>query len=247
MSDIEIKKNLQSIHQRIKQACEQSGRNPKEVSLLLATKTVPIEKIQVAIDAGETLLGENKIQEALSKQAGLQHDSSLNWHFIGHLQTNKVKDVLKFATCIQSVDRMKLANKLDERLRQEGRSIDILVQVNTSYEESKFGIKPEEAIPFIQEVSKLDTLRVKGLMTIGLFTDDKHKVRKCFRLLKDIQTKVKEMNIPNVEMGVLSMGMSGDLEIAIDEGATMIRVGTAVFGKRIYSDSYYWNENSTIQ
>lgn len=247
MSNIEIRENLKTIQQRIKNACERSGRDPKEVRLLLATKTVPVEKIQIALQAGEHLIGENKVQEALKKHAELQTHSPLDFHFIGHLQTNKVKDVLKFATCIQSVDRMKLAHKLDERLQQEGRSMDILVQVNTSNEESKFGMDPEKAIPFIKELAHIDTLKIKGLMTIGLFSSDQARVRKCFQLLKDIQTKVQDLNLPNVEMDVLSMGMSGDLEIAIEEGATMVRVGTAIFGHRIYPDSYYWNENSIVK
>ncbi|WP_430112848.1 YggS family pyridoxal phosphate-dependent enzyme [Paenibacillus sp. B1-33] len=243
LSDIEH--NIRVIRERIEQACKRSGRNPEEVKLMLVTKTVPVERIQMALDAGENLIGENKVQEGLQKREPLTSaNPSLDFHFIGHLQTNKVKDVLKFATCIQSVDRMKLATALHERLQKEGRTMDVLIQVNTSYEESKFGAAPEDALALIQEVAKLDTLRIKGLMTIGLFTDDQDKVRKCFKLLQNIRREAQELALPNVSMEVMSMGMSGDFETAIEEGSTLVRVGSAIFGKRIYPDSHYWNENS---
>ncbi len=240
-----VERNIKLIHERILQACAHSGRNPEEVKLLLATKTVPCERIQLAIDLGETLIGENKVQEIQDKYPMLKHNP-VEWHFIGHLQTNKVKDVLKYATMIQSVDRMKLAKALHDQLKKENRSIDILVQVNTSYEESKFGIQPEHTLEFIEQISELDTLKIKGLMTIGKFSADRHEVRKCFRLLKSIQKQAERKALPHVEMEILSMGMSGDLEIALEEGATMIRVGTAIFGERIYPDSYYWNEQLPV-
>ncbi len=238
--------NLGHIHRRIERACRQAGRSSQNVRLLLATKTVPAEKIQIALEAGETLIGENKAQEAQGKFETLR-EAGAEWHFIGHLQTNKVKDVLKFATLVQSVDRMELVEKLDQRLQFEGRSLDILVQVNTSYEESKFGIAPEKALAFVREVARYDTLRIKGLMTIGLLSSEGDQVRKGFRLLSSLREQIALKGIPGVEMRELSMGMSADLEMAVAEGATMVRVGTAIFGPRRYPDSYYWNEQAVVK
>lgn len=240
MNDIEH--NISYIKNRIKTACERCNRNPDEVKLLMATKTVDAERIKQALSTGETLIGENKVQELRDKYESLK-DVAHTKHFIGHLQTNKIKDVLKYDTaCIQSIDRMDLAEKLQQRLEYENKNIDVLIQVNTSYEESKFGVSPEDVFDLVEKVSLYDRIRIKGLMTIGLFSADKEKIRQCFRLLKSIQEKIIDKNIPNVAMLELSMGMSGDLEIAIEEGSTIIRVGTAIFGERIYPDSYYWNE-----
>ena len=241
-----IRENLAVVHQRIENACRKIKRNPNEVSLLLATKTVSAENILIALQAGETLIGENKVQELKEKSDTLKaipHQA----HFIGHLQTNKIKEVIKYANCIQSVDRLELVQKLDQRLQQEGRSMNIMLQVNTSYEESKFGISPETVISFAKEVAHYDTLKVKGLMTIGLFSAEKEKVQKCFQLLKNIQAELIALALPNFDVQQLSMGMSNDLETAVEEGSTMIRVGTAIFGSRVYPDSYYWNENATIK
>src|SRR5690606_37418100 len=230
--------NIAQIKKRIALACEKSGRNPSEVKLLLATKTVPAENIRIAIESGETLIGENKVQEVKEKFEELK-DIPHQKHFIGHLQTNKIKDILKYGvSCIQSLDRLDLAEKIYQRLLFENKKMDVFIQVNTSAEESKFGINPEKAVEFTKQVSHFDRLNIKGLMTIGLFSAETEKVRECFRLLKNIQQKIIEENIPNVQMKELSMGMSGDLETAIEEGATLIRVGTAIFGQRIYPDSY---------
>ncbi len=237
-----ILNNLQTIQKRIDLACEKSGRNPSEVRLLLATKTVSAENIQVAIEAGYSLTGENKVQEVKEKYEDLlstPHEK----HFIGHLQTNKIKDILKYGvTCVQSLDRLDLAERLHQRLVSEGKSMDVFIQVNTSDEESKFGTSPELALELTRKVAKFDTIKIKGLMTIGLFSAEEHKVRQCFKILKKVQQEIILAQIPNVQMHELSMGMSGDLEIAIEEGATIVRVGTAIFGARIYPDSYYWNE-----
>ncbi|MBI5808933.1 MAG: YggS family pyridoxal phosphate-dependent enzyme [Ignavibacteriales bacterium] len=235
----EIIQNIKHIHQRIANACIDCGRNPNDVKLLLATKTVSAEKILIALQAGETLVAENKVQELKEKYDALKlvpHQT----HFIGHLQTNKIKEVIKYVQCIQSIDRIELAEKLQRRLEFENRTIDVFLQVNTSYEESKFGIAPEKAVGFALQVKNLDRLNIKGLMTIGLFSAETEKVRKCFRLLKALQTEILDKGISANE---LSMGMSGDFETAIEEGSTIIRVGTAIFGKRPYPDSYYWNEN----
>lgn len=238
-----ILENLQIILTRIENACLKNNRNPAEVRLLLATKTVSADIIKIALEAGQTLIAENKVQEVKEKYEALKsvpHES----HFIGHLQSNKIKDLLKCEiSCIQSLDRLDLAQKIHQRLLFENKTIDVLIQVNTSNEESKFGVHPDQAIELIQQVSKLETLKIKGLMTIGLFSAETEKVRACFQLLRKIQLEVSDLHIPNVEMKELSMGMSGDLETAIEEGATIVRVGTAIFGKRIHPDSYYWNEN----
>lgn len=237
-----ITENLEIILKRIHNACVKAGRNTDEVKLLLATKTVSPENIKIALTGGTTIIGENKVQEIKEKYEALK-DVPHEKHFIGHLQTNKIKDILKYGvTCIESVDRIDLVEKLHQRLLLEGKKMKIMVQVNTSGEESKFGIRPEDAPSFIHQISGFETIEIKGLMTIGLFSADSEKVRKCYQILKNVQTTISDMKIEGVEMNELSMGMSGDLEIAIKEGATLVRVGTAIFGKRIYPDSYYWNE-----
>ncbi|HEY8402150.1 MAG TPA: YggS family pyridoxal phosphate-dependent enzyme [Cytophagaceae bacterium] len=236
----EILQNLNIIKKRISTACEQAGRNSEEIKLLLATKTVSPDKIKAVLEAGEFLIGENKVQELKEKHDALRavpHET----HFIGHLQTNKIKDVLKYADCVQSLDRLVLAEKLQHRLEAEDKTLNAFIQVNTSYEPSKFGVDPEEALGFAMKVRQYDRINIKGLMTIGLFSAKEEQVRKCFRLLKELQLKFLDSGIDAFE---LSMGMSNDLEVAIREGATMVRVGTAIFGVRKYPDSYYWNENS---
>ena len=236
--------NLNVILKRIENACINAGRNPKEVKLLMATKTVSTDRIKIALQTGQTLIAENKVQEVKEKYEDLKNIPHTS-HFIGHLQTNKIKDILKYGVqCVQSVDRLDLAEKLHQKLLAEEREMDILIQVNTSNEESKFGVSPKNTLDLVKEISTLSTLKIKGLMTIGLFSSDEERVRTCFQLLKSLQQKITNLNLPNVEMKELSMGMSGDLEIAIQEGATIVRVGTAIFGKRIYPDSYYWNEQN---
>lgn len=239
MNNSDLIDNLTHIKNRIAKACETAERKTNEVKLLLATKTVSAENIKILLEAGETIIGENKIQELKDKFSALEtipHQS----HFIGHLQSNKINEVIKYANCIQSIDRISLAEKLQQRLVFENKTIDVFIQINTSYEASKFGIAPEKAVELALQVQQLDKLHIKGLMTIGLFSAETEKVRKCFRLLKNIQQAMLSKNIPVQE---LSMGMSGDLETAIQVGSTMIRVGTAIFGKRPYPDSYYWNES----
>ncbi len=241
----EIIENIQHIKQRIETACIKANRNSNEIKLLLATKTVSSERIKIAIQNGATLIAENKIQELKEKYEDLKNTPHIN-HFIGHLQSNKIKDILKYdVACLQSLDRNELAEKLHQRLLTEHKTLEVLIQVNTSSEESKFGVPPENTISLVQQVAQFNTLKIKGLMTIGLFSAEVDKVRKCFQLLKKLQQEIIELQIPNVEMNELSMGMSGDLEIAIEEGATIIRVGTAIFGKRMYPDSCYWNETTT--
>lgn len=244
MNNEDIVHNLSHIRERINIACKNAGRKPEEVKLLLATKTVSPEKIKVAIAAGSTLIAENKVQELKEKYEALK-DVPHTSHFIGHLQTNKIKDVLKCdVACIESIDRIELAEKLNSRLQLENKTIEVFIQVNTSNEESKFGIAPHEAVALTTQVAQLPNLKIKGLMTIGLFSTEIEKVRPCYQLLKKIQQEIIELNLSGVEMKELSMGMSGDFETAIEEGATIVRIGTSVFGKRIYPDSYYWNETA---
>ncbi|MCZ7621644.1 MAG: YggS family pyridoxal phosphate-dependent enzyme [Candidatus Kuenenia sp.] len=241
-----IKENLENVKQNIANAAIKTGKKPEDITLVMATKTVDVDRIREAIKAGGNIIGENKIQEALKKYQELK-DEKVEWHFIGHLQTNKVKDALKFAHMIHSVDRLPLAEKLDHRLMQEVRSLDILVQVNTSHEESKYGIEPEKAISLIKQIAKYDTLNIRGLMTIGLFTKDEVKIRKCFKVLKALCDTIATEGIDRVQMDYLSMGMTNDYQIAIEEGANMVRIGTAIFGARNTPDAYYWPSEKTDQ
>lgn len=235
------------IEKRIADACVAAGRNPQDVRLLLATKTVPPERIRVALEAGRTLIAENKIQELKEKFAALEDIPHEN-HFIGHLQTNKIKDLLKYnVSCLQSLDRLDLAEKLHQRLQSDNRTMDVLIQVNTSGEASKFGVEPALALDLVRSVAQLKTLRIKGLMTIGLLSAEAGKVQACFRLLRNLRNSIRAQGVDGVEMNELSMGMSGDLETAIAEGATIVRVGTAIFGQRPTPDSFYWNENTAVK
>ena len=238
-----VKENLNTVRQQMELACQASGRKIEDVKLLLATKTVPLEKLQMAIQAGETLFGENKAQELRDKFPLMQQYDQVEWHFIGHLQTNKVKDVVNYVSLIHSVDRLELGQALHNQLVKENKTMDILVQINTSYEESKFGAPPETALELVEQLSQFETLNIKGLMTIGKLNATNEETRYCFRLLKSIQAQIREKKLPRVEMDILSMGMSGDFKVAIEEGATIIRVGTSVFGQRYLPDTYYWNEN----
>lgn len=242
MDNLNIEKNIAATLQRISNACKSCGRDPNEVRLVMATKTVPAARIKMALATGQLYIAENKVQELKEKYEELKDTPHIS-HFIGHLQTNKIKEVIRHGVqCIESVDRLRLAEKLDQRLSFEEKQIEVLIQVNTSGEQSKFGVHPDDAIELVRSVSALKTIRVKGLMTIGLFSAETEKVRRCFRLLRTLRDDIRRLNIEGVDMYELSMGMSGDLEAAIEEGATIVRVGTAIFGKREYPDSYYWNE-----
>jgi len=233
--------NLKEVHDRIEAACKLSGRNPLDVQLLLATKTVPADKIRIAIEAAENLIGENKMQELRDKDPGLK-ELNVERHFIGHLQTNKIKDVLKYVSCIQSLDRLNLAQELDKQLQKERRNLDVFIQVNTSFEESKFGLKPDEVISFIREMNHYGTLKIKGLMTIGLLDVEKEKMQPSLRLLREIRDEIYKAKIEGISELKLSMGMSQDLEMAIAEGSNMVRIGTSIFGNRFLGKEI-WNEN----
>lgn len=236
-----VKHNIKQFQKCIYRACRSAGRNPDSISVVLATKTVPAERILEASSFGYNIVAENRVQEAEEKIQVLgDRWHELEWHFIGHLQCNKVNKVVRFASMVQSIDRMKIVRKIDRRLKKVDQSMDVLIQVNVSGERSKYGIDPSNTIPFIEKAVSFDRLRIKGLMTIGLFSDDWPKVRAGFKLLRKLGDEINARNIPGVEMKHLSMGMTNDFEIAIEEGATMIRPGRAVFGERNTPDSYYW-------
>ncbi|MGP1455076.1 MAG: YggS family pyridoxal phosphate-dependent enzyme [Treponema sp.] len=226
-----IKENIVRINERIQAACKKAGRRSEEVSLLLATKTVEPARIIEAFACGCTLIGENKVQELKEKYSALAAVPHTT-HFIGHLQSNKVKEVIKYVQCVQSVDRLDVAQKLEQHAAQSGRLLEVLIEVNTSGEPSKYGCTPQEALPLAKAVAALTHLRVQGLMTIGALSEDAEKVRACFRCLKQLQLEIQNEALLSVP--VLSMGMSDDMEIAIEEGSTLVRVGTAAFGSRTY-------------
>ena len=226
-----IRANLTAVNRRIEDACVKVGRDRSDVRLLLATKTVDPARVRVAIEAGETLVAENRVQEVRPKFEALA-DLDYERHFIGHLQSNKINALVPYVSCIQSLDRLSLARKLQARLEREGETREVLLQVNTSGEDSKFGLSPEGLADFATEVSRMDALRIRGLMTIGLFTDDVELARPSLRRLRELGDQVRQLNLDGVRMDELSMGMSGDLEVAIEEGATIVRVGSAVFGSR---------------
>lgn len=226
-----IRRSLAATRDRINDACALAGRDVDTVRLLLATKTVAPERIRVAIEAGADLVGENRVQEVRPKYEALQ-DLDYERHFIGHLQSNKVNALVPYVSCIESLDRLSLADRLQKRLEREGETRQVLLQVNTSGEESKFGVAPEDALGFAREVARRDALEIRGLMTIGLFAEDPEVTRPSLRLLREVADEIREASVPGVEMAELSMGMSSDLEVAIEEGSTIVRVGSAVFGTR---------------
>ncbi|MCJ7656564.1 MAG: YggS family pyridoxal phosphate-dependent enzyme [Candidatus Atribacteria bacterium] len=223
-----IKNNLDIIKEKIKKAALKANRSSEEIKLVAVTKTATIEQIKEAISAGIKIIGENKVQEAKEKYQILTADTE--WHLIGHLQTNKVKYAIEIFDCIQSVDSIKLAKEIDKRSLQFGKTTNVLVEVNVSGEETKYGIKPEEVELFLKEISEFSGIRVRGLMTIAPIEKDKEEVRPYFRKLKEISKEIKSKNIKNVKMDYLSMGMTDDFEVAIEEGANMIRIGRGIFG-----------------
>ncbi|MGK2955226.1 MAG: YggS family pyridoxal phosphate-dependent enzyme [Solirubrobacterales bacterium] len=226
-----IRSNINAVRGRINAACEKVGRDPDSVRLLLATKTLGPGPIRVAIEAGETLVAENRVQEVRPKFEALA-DLEYERHFIGHLQSNKINALLPYVSCIQTLDRLSLANKLQTKLEAAGRQLEVLLQVNTSGEASKSGVDPDEVTDFAKEVSRLDALKVRGLMTIGLFTEEPEMTRPSLTRLRELRDQVRELGLEGVGMDELSMGMSGDLEIAVEEGSTIVRVGSAIFGAR---------------
>lgn len=236
----EIRQNLESVRSRIDAAAERVGRDPSEVRLLPVSKTVPEERLRLAYAAGCRYLGENKVQEAQRKAEALADLTDLKWSVIGHLQRNKARYVARFASEFQALHTVRLAEMLERRLEIEDRTLDVFVQVNSSGEESKFGLPPEEVPAFVQELPNFPRLRVKGLMTLALFSSDKERVRDCFVLMRELQDRLRQEAPDGVSMDELSMGMSGDFEMAVEEGATVVRVGQSIFGARDLPDSHYW-------
>jgi pyridoxal phosphate enzyme (YggS family) len=231
LNNTTMAERVAQIRNRIDQACARAGRDPGEVTLLPVSKTFDVAAIREAIALGFTRFGENRTQE-IAQKAPLLADCDVQWVVIGQLQTNKAKEVAKFAHELQSLDRLELAEALDRRLQQEGRAIDVLVQVKTSPEETKSGLEPSELFTFLRQLANYQTLRVQGLMTMAVLSEDTQAVRACFAQLKQLQERAREEAIAGVSLERLSMGMSGDFEIAIEEGSTEIRVGSAIFGSR---------------
>ncbi|PFG31480.1 YggS family pyridoxal phosphate-dependent enzyme [Paramicrobacterium agarici] len=236
--------NIRDIRERMDAAAQRAGRDPQSVRLLPVSKTVPEERLRLAIDAGATLLGENKVQEALRKSENLADIAGLEWAVIGHLQTNKAKDVARFASEFHALDQIKTAEALQRRLEIEDRTLDVYVQVNTSGEESKFGLQPDDVEQFVAQLPPFDRLNIVGFMTLAIFSADEARVRECFRMLRSLRDRVCETAPGGMRPDKLSMGMSGDFEAAIDEGATTVRVGQAIFGARALPDSHYWPAGS---
>ncbi|TGJ97096.1 YggS family pyridoxal phosphate-dependent enzyme, partial [Actinotalea fermentans ATCC 43279 = JCM 9966 = DSM 3133] len=230
---------LDAVRTRIAAAAAEVGRDPAAVRLLPVSKTVPEDRIRRAVAAGLVRLGENKVQEARRKSENLA-DLDVEWSLVGHLQTNKAKDVAAFATEFQALDSLRVAQALDRRLQALGRGLDVLVQVNTSDEPSKYGLAPEEVPSFVRTLPTFTALRVRGLMTLAELTTDRERVRGCFTRLRVLRDRLRDSAPDGVGLDDLSMGMSGDYELAVMEGATCVRVGQAVFGPRAVPDSAYW-------
>ena len=225
-----VAENLKTIRERVDAACERAGRRPEEVALIAVSKTKPLSMLQEAYEAGARDFGENKVQEILEKYPEMPEDA--RFHMIGHLQTNKVKQVVGKAVLIQSVDSLHLAEQIEQEAAKRDLTADILLEVNVAREESKFGLMLEEVIPLLEEVKNLPHVRVRGLMTIAPNVENPEENRKHFKKLYQLYVDIKSKNIDNGTMSVLSMGMTGDFEVAVEEGATMIRVGTGIFGSR---------------
>lgn len=228
-----IAEQLQTVRNEITEACKRSGRNPEEVTLIAVSKTKPVSMIEEAIQAGQTVFGENKVQELCSKYEVLP--KNLTWHLIGHLQRNKVKYIADKAALIHSVDSLRLAETIDQEGKKHNRVIPVLIEVNVAEEDTKFGVTVEETLPLIEEISKLSNIQVKGLMTIAPYVDNPEENRPVFRRLKKLSVDIDSKNMNNVYMDILSMGMTNDYQVAVEEGATMVRVGTGIFGERDYS------------
>lgn len=227
-----IAENLKIVEKNIKNACERAGRDTEEVTLISVSKTKPIEMIQEAYELGKREFGENKAQEMKEKYDILPKD--IKWHFIGHLQTNKVKYVVGRACLIHSVDSFHLAEAIEKESAKKNVISQILVEVNVAEEDSKFGLKSEETLDLVKQIALLPHVQIQGLMTIAPYVENPEENRQVFRKLRELSVDIEGKNIDNVSMGVLSMGMTGDYQVAIEEGATYVRVGTGIFGERNY-------------
>lgn len=224
----DIQDKIQKIRRQIQITAKNCNRDPNSIQLLLVTKNVPAWKIQIALELGERLIGENRVQELKEKHESLKHLPHTT-HFIGRLQSNKIKDAIRYANCIQSIDNKELAEKIQRKLEEQNKTIQAFIQINTSGETTKQGISPEEALELAKYIKTLDRIQLTGLMTIGIHSTNLDEVRMCFRRLKQVQEILQNHGYPILE---LSMGMSSDFSIAIEEGSTMVRIGTAIFGSR---------------
>ncbi|HQY52816.1 MAG TPA: YggS family pyridoxal phosphate-dependent enzyme [Ignavibacteria bacterium] len=228
---MKILSNFSSLKERIKEVCETAGRDPEEITIVAVSKTFPFTRIIELNSIGHVDFGENKIREMRDKYYNIsfQYSGKINWHMVGHLQSNKVKDIIAFIHLIHSVDTFNLAEVIDSTAKRINRKIDILVQVNTSNEEQKYGVLPEEAESLCKQISLLENINVKGLMTIARLTDDRDEIRRSFRTLRELFDKMKS---DFSDFKYLSMGMTNDFDIAIEEGSNMLRIGSAIFGER---------------
>lgn len=228
-----IAENINGIRKNIDEAARRAGRDPKDILLLAVSKTVEVPKIKAAVEEGLDELGENRVQEIMEKYEPMGPD--VKWHLIGHLQTNKVKYIIDKVKLIHSVESLKLAEEIDKQAKKHDLIMDVLVEINMAKEESKFGIMPEDAESFIRSLAALENIRVRGLMTVAPFVENGEENRVYFRNMKKLLVDINAKNINNINMDVLSMGMTGDYVTAVEEGATIIRVGTGIFGKRNYN------------
>ena len=228
-----LKENLESVEEKIQEACKKSGRNREDVTLIAVSKTKPVETLQEAYDLGVRVFGENKVQELTEKYDSLPKD--IHWHMIGHLQRNKVKYIIDKVELIHSVDSLHLAKQIEKEAVKKGVDAQILVQVNIAQEDTKFGIDGPEVMSLVEEISKFPHVHIRGLMTSAPFVANPEENRCYFKKLHKLFVDIREKNIDNVSMDILSMGMTNDYEVAIEEGATMVRVGTGIFGARNYN------------
>ena len=228
-----VTENLKKVEEKITEACQRAGRDRSEVTLIAVSKTKPESMVEEAYFAGQRDFGENKVQEICRKTEVLPAD--IHWHMIGHLQRNKVRQVIDKACMIHSVDSLRLAETISQEAVKHELTMPILIEVNVAQEESKFGVTSEETIALVEEIAKLPGLSIKGLMTIAPYVEDPEQNRPIFRKLKQLSVDIANKNINNVTMSVLSMGMTNDYVVAIEEGATMVRVGTGIFGERDYT------------
>ena len=227
-----VVENLAEVEKHVQEACDRAGRSRDEVTLIAVSKTKPVSMIEELLPGGTRDFGENKVQELCEKYEVLPRD--IRWHLIGHLQRNKVKYIVDKAYLIHSVDSLRLAETISEEGVKKGVTVPVLIEVNVAGEESKFGVTPEETEALVCEIAKLPAIRVKGLMTIAPYVENPEDNRVHFSSLKQLSVDIGKKNIDNVSMNVLSMGMTGDYQVAIEEGATMVRVGTGIFGERNY-------------
>ena len=228
-----VQEQLEEVRQNIRNACERSGRKVEDVTLIAVSKTKPVPMLQEAYDAGARDFGENKVQEILEKEPQLPSD--IRWHMIGHLQRNKVKYIVGNVTMIHSVDSLRLAEEISKESVKKDVCTEILIEVNVAGEENKFGFTPENVFPELEKMAALPNVKIRGLMTSAPFVENPEENRKYFRQLKQLSVDINAKNIDNIYMDTLSMGMTNDYVVAVEEGATTVRVGTAIFGARNYN------------